>query len=447
MRQILLFGAGQSSAYLIDYLLNHSEEKNLFLTVAGIQLSEIIEKTKNHDRSQAVLVDVSDVKSVEELIKKSDLVISLLPPMLHIHIAQKCVQLHKNMLTASYATEEMKNLHEQAQQNQVIILNEIGLDPGIDHMSALHLFDQIQSKGGEIFSFESYCGGLIAPESDDNPWHYKFTWNPRNVVLAGQGGDVQFLENGAIKYIPYTSLFKNIRSISINEVGEFEGYANRDSLKYQNIYGLQKVDTLIRGTLRKKGFCSAWDVLIQLGLTDDKKVILNSEKLTPLDWLNLYLKPAEGDLIFKIENTIGRKLSTDEVEKMIFLGFDSDKNSLGLKNATAAQLLEILLKTKWKLNDYDKDLVVMIHRIGYRVKGQKYELQSSLVVTGNHKPYTAMARTVGLPLAIAALLVLDHKIPHKGVLLPVYKEIYEPVLLELSKYGIRFTESEMSITD
>jgi saccharopine dehydrogenase-like NADP-dependent oxidoreductase len=446
MPQILLFGAGQSSAYLIDYLLNHSEEKNLFLTVAGNNLEEIIAKTKNHKRSKALLADVLNEQHVEALIKASDLIISLLPPAMHLNIAKKCVLHRKNMLTASYATEEMKNLHEQAQLNDIILLNEIGLDPGIDHMSAMQLFDKIKSKGGEIFSFESYCGGLIAPESDNNPWNYKFTWNPKNVVLAGQGGDAQFLENRQIKNIPYQSLFKNIRNVSIDKIGDFEGYANRDSLKYQNTYGLQNVETLIRGTLRKKGFCKAWDILIQLGLTNNEIIIPNSDDLTPFKFINLFLKESShNSLISKIENTIELSLSEKEIKKITYLNFEGDINPIGLKNATAAQLLEFILKEKWKLSDDDKDLVVMIHQIGYTLHDKKYFTQSSLAVTGNLKPYTAMAKTVGLPLGIASLLILENKINLKGVILPIHKEIYEPILRELSDYDINFTEIEKEL--
>lgn len=445
MRRILLLGAGKSSGYLIRYLLDKSSSENLFLTVAGLDLNEIIDKTKNHPRSTVKLLDVSHKESVSLLVQDCDLVISLLPPHLHLLAAECCLLHQKHFLTASYVSTDLKKLHEQVKKSQLIFLNEMGLDPGIDHMSAMQMLHRLKKQGANILEFKSYCGGLIAPESDTNAWHYKFTWNPRNVVLAGQGLPAQYLQNGEIKYVPYTQLFKRTEFFSLQS-GNFEGYVNRDSLAYQKLYGLESVKTFVRGTLRYAGFCSAWDVFVQLGLTDHSLIIENSEQLTAFDFINRFLlgNPTD-DIIERIEATLGKKLSADQIQKMNELEFTEHTQPLGIPQATPALLLEKILLKHWALAPNDKDLVVMCHEITYQLNQEIKTIQSELQVIGEDQTFTAMAKTVGLPLGIAALLILNEKIKTYGVLLPLEASIYEPVLTELERHQIQFVEREKTI--
>ena len=442
MRRILLLGAGKSSGYLIRFLLDKSVSENLFITVAGLDVNEMLAKTQHHPRTAIEILDVNHKESVSLLVQQCDLVISLLPPHLHLLAAECCLLHQKHFLTASYVSADLKKLHEQAIKNQLIFLNEIGLDPGIDHMSALRLLNRLKKQGAKILGFKSYCGGLIAPESDTNAWHYKFTWNPRNVVLAGQGLPAQFLQDGQIKYVPYAQLFKRTETFSLQS-GNFEGYINRDSLAYQKLYGLNKVKTFIRGTLRYQGFCSAWDILVQLGLTDHLLVIEDSEHLTAFDFINRFLiGNATENLIEKIEKTLDKKLSADQIQKINELEFTENTQALGIPQATAAVMLEKILLKHWALAPNDKDLVVMCHEITYQLNQEIKTVQSELQVMGEDQTYTAMAKTVGLPLGIAALLILNKKIKNYGVLLPLDTSIYEPVLSELEKYQIRFMEKE-----
>ncbi len=444
MRQILLLGAGKSSAYLIQYLLNKANDENLFLTVACLTVNEAIAKTNQHPRSKAIAWTLSDAATTNLLVAASDLVISMLPAHLHIQIAHACLLHTKNLITASYISDEIKQLHDQVVAKDLIFLNEMGLDPGIDHLSAMQLINDIHEKTGTITSFESYCGGLIAPECDTNAWQYKFTWNPRNVIVAGQGSPAKHLKDGKLKYTPYSLLFKQSKKITIDGLGFFDGYTNRDSLKYQEVYGLKNTQTLLRGTLRRYGFCTAWDIFVQLGLTDDSYTIENTDQLSPNNFINLFL-PEENttDLNTRIETAIGRNLSEDEIKKLNELNFNDNQTNFPFKNASPAQLLEHILTQKWQLLATDKDMIVMHHKISYLINDTLKTKQAQLIVFGENATYTAMAKTVGLPLAIGALLILNKKIKKYGVQLPLYKEIYTPVLNELATYGIVFTETEL----
>ncbi|MEW6469571.1 MAG: saccharopine dehydrogenase C-terminal domain-containing protein, partial [Bacteroidota bacterium] len=320
----------------------------------------------------------------------------------------------------------------------LIFLNEAGLDPGIDHMSAMQLIDGFKKAGEEILSFRSYCGGLVAPESNDNPWGYKFSWNPRNVVLAGQGGDAQYLEQGALKTIPYEKLFEQTETIEVSGYGRFEAYANRDSLSYRQPYGLEEIPTLLRGTLRMPGFCRAWNALIRLGLTDDTKSIPDSDQLTWEQLIHRLNPVITADLAAQIHG------NSEVFSRLEWLGIFSDRK-IPLKNATPAQILQELLEEKWALKPHDKDMIVMQHIFETRNKKKEIrKVKSSLVVIGDDQVYTAMAKTVGLPLAICVKLILQGKIKARGVVIPVLKEIYTPVLKELADNGIRFQEKQMN---
>jgi saccharopine dehydrogenase-like NADP-dependent oxidoreductase len=324
----------------------------------------------------------------------------------------------------------------------------MGLDPGIDHMSAMQILDRIRSAGHELLGFESFTGGLVAPESDSNPWHYKFSWNPANVVRAGQEGPAKFIQEGKYKYIPYNRLFRRTEIIEIDKYGKFEGYANRDSLKYIEKYNLQGIPTIYRGTLRRPGFCRAWNVFVQLGATDDSYIMENTETMTHREFIDSFLYYSESD---SVELKLYRYMHIDQdsfiIEKLKWLGIFDD-TPVGIKNATPAKILEHILDKKWKLEPDDKDMIVMWHKITYKEKDKTYptNLTSSLVVIGENMKNTAMAKTVGLPLAIATKLVLNGEIRIKGLCIPTMKEIYEPVLKELKDHGISFVEKEQSLT-
>ena len=439
MKKILVIGAGRSAVTLIKYLLDNSIANNWQVTVAdfSIELAELA--VDNHENGKAIFFNVTDEMQRKSEIGNADIVISMLPASLHITVAKDCISLGKNLVTASYVSTEIADLDEMAKQAGVILLNEIGLDPGIDHMSAMQVIDDIKENGGELTSFKSFCGGLVHPDYDTNPWNYKFTWNPRNVVLAGQG-TAQYIKQGKYKYIPYTKLFERTEVMEVLDAGEFEGYANRDSLGYRSAYGLEDIPTLFRGTLRRKGYCKAWNMFVQLGITDDTYKVENSENLTYRAFINLFF-PYNNELSVEQKFCSYLNLSQDseEFSKIEWLGVF--KNTIvGLKDASPAQILQKICEEKWTLDAEDKDMIVMQHQFEYVQNGEQKKLNSSLLVFGDDPRYTSMAKTVGLPVAIAAKLILNGKINSTGVKIPTTKDIYIPVLKELEDNGINFVE-------
>lgn len=441
MKKILLIGAGRSTISLIDYLLENLEKENWTLLVGDQNIDFAKSKIGDHSRASAIAFDVTDDEQREQEISDSDIVISMLPAHMHVSVAKDCIRFKKNMVTASYVSKEMRALEQDAIANGVTIINEIGVDPGIDHMSAMKVIDEIRGKGGKIEEFETFTGGLIAPESDDNPWNYKFTWNPRNVVLAGQGGAVKFIQSGTYKYIPYHKLFRRTEIIDVEGYGKFEGYANRDSLMYRSVYQLEDIKTMYRGTLRRPGFSRAWNVFVQLGATDDSYQIENSDQMTFRDFINLFLAYNPNDSVeLKLKHYLN--MHQDDVElfdKLEWLDiFKSIR--IPLKNASPAQILQYILERKWSLSIEDKDMIVMWHKFVYELDGSIHELHSSMVVKGEDSLRTAMAKTVGYPVAIAAKMLLKGVIDRPGIQIPIAREIYEPVLSELKRYGVDFKE-------
>ena len=441
MRNILIIGAGRSATCLIRYLLDKSSSEKLFIMIGDISLEAAQKFTKNHTNAKGILLDVFNKEEREKAVRNCDMVISMLPARFHIEVAKDCLTFGKNLVTASYISDEMQSLDKEAKAKGLVFMNEIGVDPGIDHMSAMKVIDNIRDKGGKLLLFESFTGGLVAPESDDNLWNYKFTWNPRNVVLAGQGGAAEFLQEGLYKYIPYNRLFRRTELIKIDGYGKFEVYANRNSLKYHDVYGFKDILTLYRGTIRRVGFSRAWNVFVQLGMTEDGYTIPNSENLTYRKYVNLFLPYSPTDSVeLKFRHNL--KIDQDDLiwEKLEELDIFNDKKKLGIKNATPAQALQKILMDKWTLAEDDKDMIVMYHKFGYELDGETYQIDSSMLTMGEDQTYTAMAKTVGLPVAIAALKILNKEISTPGVLRPIVKEVYEPILEELENYGINFKE-------
>ena len=443
MRNILIIGAGRSTTSLIRYLIEKSSSENLHITIGDISLESAQKLTKNHLNAKGILLDVFNEKQREEAVKAADIVISMLPARFHIEVAKDCITFGKNLVTASYISDEMQALNKEVIEKGLVFMNEIGVDPGIDHMSAMQVIDTIRDKGGKLILFESFTGGLIAPESDDNLWNYKFTWNPRNVVLAGQGGAAEFLQEGLHKYIPYNRLFRRTELIKIKGYGEFEVYANRNSLKYQKVYGFKDILTLYRGTIRRVGFSRAWNIFVQLGMTDDSYTIPNSENLSYREYVNLFLPYSPTDSIeLKLRHNL--KIDQDDLiwKKLREIDIFNSKKYLEIKNATPAQALQKILMEKWALAKEDKDMIVMYHKFGYELKGKNYQIDSSMVTVGEDQTYTAMSKTVGLPVAIAALKILNKTITTPGVLRPIDKEVYKPILKELETYGVQFNEEK-----
>lgn len=440
MQKILLFGAGKSSAYLIQYLLNHSISNNFILQIVDQDILAIEKLSQKHINSEAIVLDIfKDEEDRKALIANASLVISMIPAHLHINIAKDCIRYKKSLITASYISPEMKALDQEAKENGVLLLNEMGLDPGIDHMIAMKIINDIKAKGGKMMLFESFCGGLVAPVSDNNLWQYKFTWNPRNVVLAGQGGVSKFIQEDNYKYIPYHKLFRRTEFMNVEGYGMFEGYANRDSLKYIKLYGLDDVKTMYRGTLRRVGFCKAWDILVQLGMTDDSYTMEGSENMTYRAFTNSFLSYHPTD---SVELKLRHYLKLDHDDPLWFklqeIGIFDKTKKVGLKDATPAQILEKILKDKWTLDPDDKDMIVMYNKFGYELNGELKQIDATLVCEGENQTYTAMAKTVGMPVAIAALKVLKNEYQLTGVHLPILPEIYEPILEELKDFGVDF---------
>lgn len=442
MDKILVLGAGLSSSDLIKYLLDNSTKYGWTVRVGDLSIEIAKSKIQGHSNGQAFQFDINNSQQLEREVAWADAVISMMPAFMHPLVARECVKQGKHMLTASYVSDTMKSLNEEARRKGIALLNELGVDPGIDHMSAMRVIDDIRAKGGKILGFISNTGGLVAPESDNNPWNYKFTWNPRNVVLAGQGV-AQFMENGQYKYIPYQRLYTDgIKTFNVLSYGDFEMYPNRDSLKYIDIYGLTGIKTIIRGTLRKAGYSKAWNVFVQLGMTDDTYKVPNSTKLTKREFLNSFLPyhPTES-VEEKLKRIIPDTQNIELYNKIKWLGM-FENEVIGMENASPAQLLQRVLEGKLGLDPNDKDMIVMQHIFDYELNGKTMKKKSSLVIIGKDTVHTAMSITVGTPLAIAAKLLMTGKIKEHGVIVPTKPELYNPILNELEEYGVKFIEEE-----
>jgi saccharopine dehydrogenase-like NADP-dependent oxidoreductase len=426
-RNILILGAGKSSIALIDYLVASSSEQNWEITVADLTAELAVQKTKSRPNTNAIGFDLYNEVERRLLIQKATIVISMLPAALHLIVAKDCLLYAKNLITPSYISDEMKQMSADVERAGLLFMNEMGLDPGIDHMSSMKLVDGIKSRGGKIVSYESHCGGLVAPESDDNPWHYKFTWNPRNVILAGKGaGGVKYREKGEEKILNYEQLYASAKQIHVEGYGDFESYPNRDSLKYISEYGLNDVETMYRGTLRVPPFCMGWNLIVRCGLTREDEI----DTKTLQQEVNAVMSSNE---LVQNQELVNLLSSIGLISELEACAKTSDK-------IIPAVFLQNLLEKKWQMKETDKDMVVMVHQIGFIEETTTKLLQSSLVLKGTDSEHTAMAATVGLPVAIAAKMLLNEELLRIGVLMPKYPNIYLPILTELEEYGIIFNE-------
>lgn len=441
MTRILVIGAGRSAVSLIDYLVEQAPVLDWHITVADMDEQLAMSRTGGRERTKAIAFDIRNDDQRRSLIAECDFVVSMLPAIMHGEVARDCVALGKHMATASYVSADMKALDEAARRKGLLLLNECGLDPGIDHASAMKIIHSIQDLGGKVLDFYSYCGGLVAPISNDNPWGYKFSWNPRNVVVAGQS-TAQYIENGKLRFIPYSRIFDQIATVAVDGHQTFDAYANRDSLSYVDVYQLKGVRTLLRGTLRQLGYCNAWNVLVQLGWTDDTSKIGDTSGMTMRSWLEASLPPGRGQLANRLKKFVGKKWNEQTAAMLDYLGIYST-TPLPLSSGTPAQLLQAILEQKWVLKKGDRDMVVMQHQFVYqlpRTGKTEHRLTSSLILEGRDANHTAMALTVGLPLAIAVKLFLTGAFQLTGVQIPIRPEIYNPMLAELAQHGITFRE-------
>jgi saccharopine dehydrogenase (NADP+, L-glutamate forming) len=428
-KQILLFGAGKSATVLIDYLKKKSTENNWLLIVADNNLEIVQSKLGNHPNSKAIQINIENELERKQLVVNADIVISMMPPFLHYLIAIDCIEFSKNLLTASYTDAKIQALSNEINEKGLLFLCEMGLDPGIDHMSAMKLIHEIQSKNGKISSFKSHCGGLVAPENDDNPWHYKISWNPRNVVLAGKAGAI-FKQNGQSFDIPYSEIFNSKEQVEIPGLSSLSFYPNRDSISYIDLYQLKDIQTFIRTTLRYPSFITGWKKMVDWFFTDETD-LYNTEGISIADFFESHFK--------KLGNPDLSDLQI--LELFQFLGLQDHQTKLPMKMGSSAEILQFILEYKLALKTGEKDMVVMFHEIEYHIGESFHRVESSLVTIGMDDQKTAMAKTVGLPLGIAAVLILEGKIQDQGLHIPIKPTIYEPILSELSKESIQFKEN------
>ncbi len=496
MKTILLFGAGKSATVLIDYLLEQAISENWRIIVVDADLKLAQSKIGGSPQATAVSFDIRSAEERCRHVKMADVVISLLPPSLHIEVARDCIAQRKNLLTASYVDDETRKLEPEIAKSKVCFLYEMGLDPGIDHMSAMQIIDDIHARGGTITSFKSHCGGLVAPESDDNPWHYKVSWNPRNVVMAGKAG-AHYRENGEERKLKYQELFTGDRLVEIPDLGYLSWYPNRDSLSYESLYGMKDTRTFVRTTLRHPDFIYGWRNIIDLKMVDETPQYDTTDKTLYAafkehmdrngfgEWLNTKLSERFEETKGLMENlmklmaaeneaevegatmpasfmTADDKGNLEEIEiddvknqaaaylaqkmheanltlkQLFFLGLDDKDTVINKGLCSAADILQFAIERKLMLRPYDKDMIVMLHEFEYSIDDRDLVTRSSLVVKGENSLRTAMAKTVGLPLGIAAKLLLQNKITLQGLHIPTRKDIYDPVLKELEHYGVQF---------
>jgi len=434
--RLLVLGAGRSSTHLIEYLIQKQTEWNFGLRIGDASLDLAADKVGNAVNVEIFQLDANDHNQLVEEISKSNLVISMLPAYMHITVGRICLDLGKHLITPSYVSAEMKSLHHEVKEKGLYFLNEMGVDPGIDHMSAMRIIENLKERGCNILAFYSLTGGLIAPASDNNPWRYKVTWNPRNIVMAGSGSPAHFKRDSRDKLIPYHRLFSELMEIEIGQYGIFEGYPNRDSMSYEDLYGLHGIQTLYRGTLRRQGFCEAWDVLVQLGMTDDTRV-MNWEGLSMSEFTQVFLPENSKDYLSSI--------TTSEVLfKLQWLGL-WDVLPVPIAQGSPAQVIQALIEDRWALDPMDRDMIAMCHIFEFEENGKRKKIVSHMIKEGDDAKRTAMSATVGLPMALSVPFILDGKWESKGVIWPLHPEIYQPILAELSNLGIHFIEQEFEL--
>ena len=428
-----IIGAGKSATVLIQYLQKNAVQNDWYILLADGDLDLAKNKWNNASNGEAIGIDIENEAARQQLVQKADILVSMLPANLHFLVAKDCLLLEKPLFTASYVDDNMRSLAAAIKAKGLLFLCEMGLDPGIDHMSAMAIIDEVHAKGGKITSFKSHCGGLVAPESDDNPWHYKISWNPKNIILAGKAGAI-YLEKGATQTKEYTEIFNQAPIVDIPGIGPLAYYPNRNSLSYIDTYQLQGVNEFVRTTLRYPAFCSGWNAIVQLQLTDETELDI-APNTTIQNWLNQHIQQ-QG-----LASKLAQFMQDPSIQKQLeFIGL-FDTTLIPPQYKTNANILQWLLEDKWKLKATDKDLVVMLHEIEYTIGSNRFKIDSSMVLTGDDAIHTAMAKTVGLPLAMSVCAYLKGEINLTGLHIPIDARIYQPILKNLEEEGIVFQET------
>lgn len=440
MKKVIILGAGLVTRPLVRYLLDHPDFE---VEVASRTVSKAVKLIDNHPQGTASELNLKNEEFLREKISNADLVISMVPYSFHPKVAKYCLEFKKDMVTTSYVSEEMKNLDEEAKEAGILILNEVGLDPGIDHMEAMRIIHDVEENGGQILGFTSFCGGLPAPEANTNPFCYKFSWSPIGVLLAGKNS-AQYLKNGQEVLIPSEDLFDNYSLIEIEGLGEFEGYPNRNSLPYIQLYGIQSTKTMLRGTLRYKGWCPTMKKIVELGLLDEEEK--DWSELTYKDFMRkLMNEPSEKDITKALSNHLNIDEDSDVTKRLEWLGLLRE-DPLPLTKGSALDILADRMLAKLQYEEGERDMIILQHEFVVSLPGNKKEkITSTLIDYGIPHGDTSMSRTVSLPAAISTRLILEEKIKKTGVHIPVLPEFYEPTLQELKDVGIVFKEKREEI--
>lgn len=450
MKNILVLGAGQSAPYMINYLLKQAEKYNWFVTVGDRDINLARKAVKRHPKGDVISFDVNDAEMRLTQIEKSNIIINFLPPSFQYLLALGCISKGKHMITASYQDDRMHDLDNDAHRKAILILNEMGLDPGIDHMSAMSMIKEVKNRGGKITSFKSYGSGLPAPESAINPLKYAITWNARNVVMSGEVGG-QYLYKGQIKILPHHEVFQRTWAVELEGVGKMEAYPNRDSLKYQSLFELHDVHTMIRGTLRYPGWSETWLQIVRLGLTNETMHISNIHKYTYRELVEMFLPlhVSSANIEHRIANFLNISPTGTIMENLAWLGLFSDEHII-CQGDTAAAVMEDIVKRKLYVPTDGRDMVAIVHEVDavFPDKSIKTEsITSTFIEYGEPGGFTAIAKTVGLPSAIAAKLILTGELPISGCHIPTHPAIFSKVLPELKEAGLTFVEKVTTIED
>ena len=439
-QKVLILGAGLVARPIVKHLLS----KGYFVTVASNTPERAKLMIEGHSSGNALSWEATDESTLDKMIASHDLTVSLLPYTFHVMVARHCIAHGRNMVTTSYVKPEMRELDASAREAGVIILNEIGLDPGIDHMSAMRIIDHIHAKGGAVLDFYSICGALPAPEAADNPFMYKFSWSPKGVVMAGNN-DALYLLHGKVVNVPTKELFNDPFSVDFPAVGRLEVYPNRDSMAYRDIYGIPEAQTVYRGTFRYKGWCETLNVIKLLGLISYEKT-----DITGMTYADLLMKQLKGlgykpgianrNLRLDVSDCLGLPLDSPALNSMEWLGLFDDK-PMNRKIDSTFEVVSDLMIEKMGLGDHERDMVVMQHTfLAAYSDGRKEVIRSRMLDYGSPSSDTSIARTVALPAAIGVEMILKGEIREKGVHIPVIPAIYEPVLNALEALGIKMTE-------
>ncbi len=442
MKRILILGSGQSTGYLVDYLLRKSQEKEYFLTVCDRNLETAQRLIGDHQNAQALEFDANDAATRASLLSQSNIVVNMLTRPFQYPVAIDCLNAGVPMITASYEDPKVHSLHNDVVKKGLLFLNEMGLDPGIDHMVAMQTISSVRSSGGIIESFRSYGSGLPATLDPLNPFHYALTWNPRNVLLAGEDGAI-FKENNRIKMLPFHKIFEQTWSVEVDGIGTMEAYPNRDSIGYGKILGLEYAHTIIRGTLRYPGWGEVWQQIINLGMTNETIKIPDLPNMTYREFTEMFLPEVHGAK--KLEHDIAGYLyispTGEIIKKLKWFGLFS-KDKIGGTVTTAAEVMIDLMKKKFKLPEGMRDMVVLMLEIEAKYEadnGRRERILHTMIEIGTEQ-HTAIAKTVGLPVAIGTELMLEGKLQVTGCHIPIHASIYEPVLQAIRQEGIVFKQ-------